>query len=86
MEFYFKNWVQLLCDLTRWFLVVPPKEKFAIVGLLVGYYVSKGIAISFRNCYLLCKKIITKVTCQVPPFLTWQIYQIIVDCFFPIVP
>ncbi len=28
MEFYFKNQVPLSCDLVRWFLVVPPKEKF----------------------------------------------------------
>jgi hypothetical protein len=31
-------------------------------------------------------QIIVKFICQVSPLLTWQIYQIIVDCLFPIIP
>jgi hypothetical protein len=44
-------------------------------------------ALLFRATIILCynKQIVVRVASQVPPLFTWHIYQIIVDCLFPIV-
>jgi hypothetical protein len=44
-------------------------------------------ALQFHSTIVVCynKQTIMRVINQMPPPLTWHIYQIIVDCFFPIV-
>jgi hypothetical protein len=44
--------------------------------------------LQFHSTIVICYSmhIIVKVTCQMPPLLTWEICQIFVRCLFPIVP
>jgi hypothetical protein len=44
-------------------------------------------ALQFRSTIVLCynKQIVMKIIGQMPPFLIWHIYQILVDCLSPIV-